>query len=312
MRAGMMSRWVCVVVYAAAIGSAWAAPKSSKPAPKPPAEAPAPNKEAEPAAEDPRKVEARARSEKGGKLFSAKRYEDALTEYRAAYQADEQPAFLVNIAQCYRLLNRPESAKYFYQEYLLAAPETPYRGEIEGHLTALDEQIAKGKGSTKALKGDRELAQSHYRKGDAAFVAKRYDEAAREFAAAYVVEPQTPLLLNIAQAHRLAGDTGNAVAYYRRYLSRTEGATDPRVQTRRKEVIEILSTLGALPSEQLAQPALYLTPTDQLPPAPVESKRWGRKVLVGSIVVGALAGGAFVGQGIYVNQRINPDGVVTP
>src|SRR6266550_4745644 len=68
-------------------------------------------------------------------------------------------------------------------------------------------------------------AKLHYERGTTAFALQRYDEAAREYEAAYEVRHDPKLLFNIGQAYRFAGDSEKAVRAYKTYLSL---ATNPR------------------------------------------------------------------------------------
>ena len=58
----------------------------------------------------------------------------------------------------------------------------------------------------------------HYRRGEALFKAQRYREAISEFEKAYAIAPVPELILNLAQAHRNAGDKRAAQKYYERFL----------------------------------------------------------------------------------------------
>ena len=65
-----------------------------------------------------------------------------------------------------------------------------------------------------ATRGVREIIESatkHYQAGD-------YDTAASEYFAAYEKKPLPALLFNVAQSHRKAGRTEEALALYERFL----------------------------------------------------------------------------------------------
>jgi hypothetical protein len=59
------------------------------------------------------KVTAKAHYEKGTRLYEIREYDKALLEYKAAYLAQPDPAFLFNIGQCYRKLGQNQEALSF-------------------------------------------------------------------------------------------------------------------------------------------------------------------------------------------------------
>ena len=61
-------------------------------------------------------------------------------------------------------------------------------------------------------------AREHAQKGNAFMDLGKYPEAAAEYEAAYADKPDPALLLNLAQAYRLAGNGEKAVFFYRKYL----------------------------------------------------------------------------------------------
>jgi tetratricopeptide (TPR) repeat protein len=91
---------------------------------------PAPPRGAE--GHDPRQEKvARAHFDKAEKAFNLGRFDDALAEYQAAYEALPLPAFVFNIAQCHRNLGNDEQAVFFYQRYLSLQPDAPNRAVVE-------------------------------------------------------------------------------------------------------------------------------------------------------------------------------------
>lgn len=58
-------------------------------------------------------------------------YQTALQGYQEAYQLSPRAELLFNMAQCYRLLSWPEEAVSYYQRFLLEAPDTSLRADIE-------------------------------------------------------------------------------------------------------------------------------------------------------------------------------------
>jgi tetratricopeptide (TPR) repeat protein len=78
---------------------------------------------------------------KGAALFDLERYDDAITEYEAAYQAKNDPSLLFNIAQAHRKAHHLEPAIHFYQAYLARDPDTEDRARIEQRITELQSQL---------------------------------------------------------------------------------------------------------------------------------------------------------------------------
>jgi tetratricopeptide (TPR) repeat protein len=66
---------------------------------------------------------------------------------------------------------------------------------------------------------DDEQARRHFERGEELYRDGRYGEAIDELYAAYEIAKLPPLLFNIAQAYRLAGDLEEAVGYYEEFLA---------------------------------------------------------------------------------------------
>jgi hypothetical protein len=81
------------------------------------------------------KAAARAHYETASRMFEVREYGEALKEFKAAYIAKPDPAFLFNIGQCYRKMNQNEQALDFFQQYLKkAAPDDPNRAQVEARV----------------------------------------------------------------------------------------------------------------------------------------------------------------------------------
>src|ERR1700690_2496951 len=61
-------------------------------------------------------------------------------------------------------------------------------------------------------------AKEHYQKGTSYYDLGRYADAIKEFEAAYQIKNDPALLFNLAQSHRLAGNSDQALHFYRTYL----------------------------------------------------------------------------------------------
>lgn len=151
-----------------------------------------------------------------------------------------------------------------------------------------------------------------FARGMKQYQAKEYAKAITEFESGYKLIPQPVFLYNIAQAHRLSGESEKALAMYRRYLR--ESPTAPN----RAEVEDRISAL-----EQQLGPAyystLYVPPGSETmtepAPAPLSRDSRGKKP-IWPIVLGAVGGvvvvGAAVGLGVYFGTRSAQANVFEP
>lgn len=88
------------------------------------------------AAADPA-ADARAHFQAGETHYRAARYQEAITEYEAAYAAEPLPALLFNIAQAYRLDGKAAQAIDYYQRFLDASPDGRAAEAARAHIVAL-------------------------------------------------------------------------------------------------------------------------------------------------------------------------------
>lgn len=87
---------------------------------------------------------AAAHFQKGRALYDAQRYDAALVEFNAGYEAFPLPGFLVNIAQCHRKLEHLEEARDAYQRFLDARTgDLVLRGEVEEALAEVRGELAR-------------------------------------------------------------------------------------------------------------------------------------------------------------------------
>jgi tetratricopeptide (TPR) repeat protein len=91
---------------------------------------------------------------------------------------------------------------------------------------------------------DKQKSKELYRKGMAAFVLERWDQAIAEFEAGFQEEPEAAFLYNIAQAHNKAGRPALAVQFYRKYLELSSDSAD-RAEVER-EIAEQEKRLAAM------------------------------------------------------------------
>jgi hypothetical protein len=86
--------------------------------------------------------EASAHYKRGRSLYNVSEYRAALDEFKQAYVAHEDPAFLYNIAQCHRQLGNHREAVTFYKRFLNESPKAPNRKEIERLISDLEVKAA--------------------------------------------------------------------------------------------------------------------------------------------------------------------------
>jgi hypothetical protein len=75
------------------------------------------------------------------KLFAAERFADAASEFKKAYDASSDPAFLYNVALCYRRAGNAKLALPAYEEYLKKVPNSPQRSAVEKRIAELKQQL---------------------------------------------------------------------------------------------------------------------------------------------------------------------------
>lgn len=78
----------------------------------------------------------------GQRLLEHGRTQDAIAEFRRAYELRADPRFLYDIAEGYRLLGLRDQARFFYERYLATAPDAPDRDEVEAALASLGQPSA--------------------------------------------------------------------------------------------------------------------------------------------------------------------------
>jgi tetratricopeptide (TPR) repeat protein len=84
------------------------------------------------------KVIAKVHFNKGMAAFELGKFQEALEEYEKAYGLLPLPGFLFNIGQCYRNLDQPEKAVFFFRLYLRKKPQANNRKAVELLLVDLE------------------------------------------------------------------------------------------------------------------------------------------------------------------------------
>jgi tetratricopeptide (TPR) repeat protein len=140
-------------------------------------------------------------------------------------------------------------------------------------------------------------AQTHIDEGTKHYNVQRYDRAAEEYQAAYLLDPKPDYLYAVAQAQRLAGDCEKSVRSYRAYLR-----TQPAAEDRAKAETNLARCLDELKRREVTTQAADGEAPNALPPTPAEAPRASptddKSYLVGHLLVGAglvvLGGGAYL------------------
>jgi tetratricopeptide (TPR) repeat protein len=114
---------------------------------------------------------------------------------------------------------------------------------------------------------ERAVAREHYVKGTKSFDLGLYEDAIVELMAAYKAKDDPAFLYNIAQAHRLAGHTGEALRFYRVYLIKLPHApnrddVEVKIAELQKAIEQQKKTQTSLPPDQVIRP----TPLPDQPP----------------------------------------------
>jgi len=92
-------------------------------------------------AEDPATRAAKRHFDKGQKLFTLGKFDDALEEYQKAFDASPIPDFLYNIGQCHRNLGDYEQAIFSFKRFLQLDPEAPNREKVEIIIDELEDKL---------------------------------------------------------------------------------------------------------------------------------------------------------------------------
>ena len=142
----------------------------------------------------------------------------------------------------------------------------------------------------------------HLARGLERYRAHDFDAASREFAAGYAAQPSPIVLYNWAQAERLAGRCGTALALYRQL------ATQPLPQGYADAVAGHIATCekAAAPVVVAAPPVVAQQPPPGPAATPVEHAAWYRDAWADGLFAGGLAAGV-VAVAYYVQSSSELD-----
>jgi tetratricopeptide (TPR) repeat protein len=111
-------------------------------------------------------------------------------------------------------------------------------------------------------------AKEHYQKGTSYYDLGRYVDAIKEFEAAYQIKNDPALLYNLAQSHRLAGNSEQALHFYRTYLRYVP--KPPNRAEIESRITQLEQVVAQKTASQTAPPKDTLPPTGTTPPATTE------------------------------------------
>ncbi|MFH2009350.1 MAG: PEGA domain-containing protein [bacterium] len=116
----------------------------------------APAEPARPGASDgSAKAKAKAHFQKGEEYYQQYMFKQALQEYKKGMRYKQDPAFLYNIAQCYRQLKDYKKAAFYYRLYLVDAPTAPNKEAVLAAIIEMKKKIAEQQAAEAAWKGKR-------------------------------------------------------------------------------------------------------------------------------------------------------------
>ncbi len=122
---------------------------------------------------------ARDHASKGRRLYDLRRYDPAIREFEQAYQLDNDPAHLYNIAQSHRLANHVPEAIAAYRAYLDCLPDAPNRPDVERRIAELGASQRPPNGLDPQPPANVRTAASPAARGPTGQLAAAADHAAR-------------------------------------------------------------------------------------------------------------------------------------
>jgi tetratricopeptide (TPR) repeat protein len=107
-----------------------------------------------------------------------------------------------------------------------------------------------------------ESAREHSAQGDAYYKLEKYSNAIGEYEQAYLAKSDPSFLYNIAQCHRLTGQSAEAIKFYRRFLKDAPNAPNRAVAEKHIRDLEEASS----PRSPVEPPAVAAIPAPVAPP----------------------------------------------
>jgi tetratricopeptide (TPR) repeat protein len=165
---------------------------------------------------------AQAASERGNAAYAAGKFKEAAAAYAEAYEQKPLPEFLYNMGAAYQRAGDTKQAVKNYQLYLSMHPDAKDAYQVRNMMNKLQKATGDELMEPDPLKA----SQAAFDRGQAAYAAGNFREAAAAFTAAYELNPIPEFLYNIGAAYHRAGDTKRAVQNYQLYLSKRPDAKD--------------------------------------------------------------------------------------
>lgn len=236
--------------------------------------------------------------DEGSRCYREKQYECSVREFLAAYNIDQQPRYLFNIAQAYKLLGDSTEAVSYYQRYLEQSDikiDPTIKADIERYIRLMAPQQAQKGGAggggvgpepTPVLVAEEivdleELSDQivkDYKAGNTALALELLNQV-REV---YNLRRDPLVLYYLGRTYDRMDKRKDALDYYRRYLASQAG--DPQRRSESQARVVVLT-----------------------PPPP------GRKYLKVALPLMALGlAGVVTGAGLYVETSSNFDKYQTP
>ena len=94
------------------------------------------------------KAAAKEHYTRGTSFYDLGHYDEAIKEFEAAYELKNDPAFLYNLAQSYRMAGKHDQALHFYKTYLRYVPKAPNKADIEEKIKIEEQAVAQQGGGT--------------------------------------------------------------------------------------------------------------------------------------------------------------------
>jgi tetratricopeptide (TPR) repeat protein len=107
----------------------------------------------------PAQKQAQALFEQGLASYQSGKYQDAITQFKQAYELVDDPVYLFNIAQSYRKVADCTSADDYYRRYLGAAPKADNQQKVEQWLEELRPCVEQRKQDQEAARKSQEEAE---------------------------------------------------------------------------------------------------------------------------------------------------------
>jgi tetratricopeptide (TPR) repeat protein len=144
-------------------------------------------------------------------------------------------------------------------------------------------------------------AETAYKRGQSLYMKDDYEGAAKQFKAAYDLDPDPVYLFNIAQAMRLANKCADASAYYKRFL--VEAKKAPNEEVVKQYIVDVDECAKQQEPPKVEPPPVEQTPEPIVQPPAEEQRSGGTKRLIGYGVTGF--GAVSLGLGFYFMTRVS-------